>query len=171
MISIIDGMSAFDLANELVNAVDKTGDSISEAVDIQEHTNIQDYRDGEVIPASFLFRYMPSLPIFLYAFSATNSTIDDQNINNMVNVMINIAFGKNCEKHIFNIGHQLIQFGAVVGDEIDSAYSDVLKGCKTILDIKTAMDSDISFKSALTAWPAFTTLIAASTYATEILGI
>ena len=161
-ISITDGMSAVQFKNEIESkAIDKTGDDLSSYISVKEKP-LDEYGNNDIIPLSFVYNSINSLSLFFAYYGFMNS-------DNMT-AMIDIAFGKNCEDMIYNIGAQLWTFRNVVSDDPVSTPSgdgSHIKDCKTIDEIKNsklAMSQAYNYKS-------IRSLIIASPYAKQKLGV
>lgn len=145
MLNIYDNMSAAEFADELRRVVDKTGDALSEHVDLRVVGSPSEYLPQEIVPASAICEYIPSLQLFLSYGLANASPYTDG-----ARAMLNIAFGKDVEDKIVNLGLQLYTYATLMGDA--NNYTDetatALKSCRNIDEI---LNSGISYADLMSA--------------------
>lgn len=158
-INITDGMSAVEFKSEIESKViDKTGDDLGTYISVGEK-NPSLYDGDDVIPQSFVLDSIDSFSLFLF-----NST---ELADSMV---VDIAFGKNCEDKIYCLGKQLWNYHVVVGDSATATISGsgkTLADCKTLAEIKASALA----MSQLANFPALRKLVTASPYAKQKLGV
>ena len=161
-INIADGMSAVAFKHEIESkAIDKTGDDLEEYISIQEK-DTDEYGANDIIPFSFLFKSVNSLTLFLAYRGLAES--------NAPSLLLNTAFGGGCEDWVYNIGAQLWNYHAIVGDTAAGEISGTgteLKNCKTLAEIKA---SSLAM-SQLYNYPSLKKLVALSSYAKQQLGV
>lgn len=158
-INITDGMSAVEFKSEIESKViDKTGDDLGTYISVGEK-NPNLYDGDDVVPQSFVLNSIDSFSLFLFGYAEL--------ANSMI---IDIAFGKNCEDNIYCLGKQLWNYHVVIGDTATTTPTgsgETLADCKTLAEIKT---SSLAM-SQLANFPALRKLVAASPYAKQKLGV